>query len=219
MPSPLVSVITPTWQRPEWLVECLATVKNQTYHNIEHIVVSDGPDSKAEEIVRQECARRFMAGNLPEVRYAECGFNTTSLFRDSFAVGPLMVGTLLARGEYQMWLADDEKLDSRHVEWLLGLIQEKQVDFVYPMVYVWSGQAPEEGGYVIGCEPPRFGRITSVLYRRELLDKAMHRFHMPRAHPGEIVPDDWDMISRWLEAGATHAMLNRVTVSHRADHK
>lgn len=217
---PLVSVITPTWQRHEQLEACLDTVARQTLAgNLEHIVVSDGPDHKARRLVEITSTRWFIQGKGTALQYAECGWNTTGMFRDSFAVGPLMVGTLLARGKYHMWLADDERLDPRHVELLVKLLEERGVDFVYPKVYMWSGASPDEGGYVIGTDPPRFGHITSVLYRRELLNTAMHRFHMPRQTSGEIVPDDWDIISRWLEAGATYAMLDFVSVSHHANHK
>ena len=43
--KPLVSVITPTWLRHDWLLHrCMPSVQGQTYPHIEHIIVSDGPD-------------------------------------------------------------------------------------------------------------------------------------------------------------------------------
>ncbi len=41
----LVSVITPTWNRHDLLLNrCIPSVEAQTYPDIEHIIVSDGPD-------------------------------------------------------------------------------------------------------------------------------------------------------------------------------
>jgi GT2 family glycosyltransferase len=45
MRRPLVSVITPTWQRHELLLEAIENVRQQTYRPIEHVIVSDGPDA------------------------------------------------------------------------------------------------------------------------------------------------------------------------------
>ena len=45
MRTPLVSVITPTWQRADLLVNrCIPSVQAQDYPVVEHIIVSDGPD-------------------------------------------------------------------------------------------------------------------------------------------------------------------------------
>ena len=45
MAVPLVSVITPTWQRHALLLDrCIPSVAAQDYPNVDHVVVSDGPD-------------------------------------------------------------------------------------------------------------------------------------------------------------------------------
>ncbi|MGZ9148858.1 MAG: glycosyltransferase family 2 protein, partial [Candidatus Deferrimicrobiaceae bacterium] len=42
MTRPLVSVIVPTYNRPEMLADCLRSILHQTYPNVEIIVVNDG---------------------------------------------------------------------------------------------------------------------------------------------------------------------------------
>ncbi len=49
--QPLVSVIIPTYNRPELLVRAVNSVKNQTYPNIEIIVVDDAQDSATSALV------------------------------------------------------------------------------------------------------------------------------------------------------------------------
>src|SRR6266508_1080553 len=46
MTLPRISVITPTWNRHNLLLErCIPSVADQSYPNVEHIVISDGPDA------------------------------------------------------------------------------------------------------------------------------------------------------------------------------
>lgn len=189
----LVSVITPTWQRPELLAKCIENVKLQTYKNIEHIIVSDGPV------------------NGDENNLLELGFNTSSLLHNSFGIGPLVVGMLRAKGKYQIWLSDDDEMDNTHIEKLINLIENSGCDFVYSKCRFYWKDYDKDTGYDIGTVPPRVGQITNFLYRTELL-------YRPGCMPvfGEH-PIDWNLVRRWIETGATYTMLDEVTFYHRAD--
>ena len=60
--SPTVSVITPTWQRHDLLLNrCVPSVAAQDHPAVEHVIVSDGPDPDL---------RGKLAG-LPGVRFEE----------------------------------------------------------------------------------------------------------------------------------------------------
>jgi glycosyltransferase involved in cell wall biosynthesis len=48
----LISVIVPTYNSAEYILETIQTITNQTYDNIEIIVVDDGSTDSTEEIVR-----------------------------------------------------------------------------------------------------------------------------------------------------------------------
>jgi len=216
MSRPLVSIITPTWGRLDMLRETVFHVRRQTYPNIEHLVVFDGPDPGYSLTQTPSGAQVSWTGS-PHLRRFSLGWRPTEELHNSFAVGALMMGALAARGEYQMWLCDDERMAEDHVEALVDLLEAENVDFVYPLVYLWKPGKPDSG-YQVGVYPPLLGHITSVLYRRSCLDRGMYRFHMPREAEAELVPHDWDLIKRWLVNGATCAMLNRETLSHRVDH-
>lgn len=56
--SPSVSVIIPTYERPKYIKRTLNSVFNQTYKNMEVIIVDDNqPSSKERKETEQEIAR------------------------------------------------------------------------------------------------------------------------------------------------------------------
>lgn len=53
MPYPLVTVITPTYNRAGYLVETIQSVLNQNYPNLEYIVLDDGSQDNTKDILEQ----------------------------------------------------------------------------------------------------------------------------------------------------------------------
>ena len=208
---PLVSVITPTWQRPELLRGCIENVRAQTYRPLEHVVVSDGPDDTLADLVRraiyEQCADEVFVG----IRPVWLGRNWSTFLPDSFCAAPTTVGMLVASGDYQVWLADDERMEPDHISALVDALEAAGADFAYGRVRMyWDGQAPEQG-YDIGSDRPQMGGITNALYRTDLLKRGLFPFGAGRT-------GDWACISRWITAGATWAYVPRVTLTHRIDH-
>ena len=101
---PLVSILVRTSQRPAWLRQALASCANQTYPNLEVVVVEDGPESS--RAVIEELAPRLA------LRYRATGER----------VGRARAGNLAlaaARGEWLNFLDDDDVLFADHVEVLV----------------------------------------------------------------------------------------------------
>jgi glycosyltransferase involved in cell wall biosynthesis len=76
MAYPKVSIITPTYNHGNFIEQCILSVKNQTYPDIEHVVIDDGSSDNTAEVLkkyphlvqrrvgRQEEARSFNQGFL-----------------------------------------------------------------------------------------------------------------------------------------------------------
>jgi hypothetical protein len=205
-------VITPTWERPLLLAEAIANVREQTYRPLEHVIVADGPDGFAERVVE----RIVIYDELAEppyvtMQFATLGRHWSSFLPDSFAAAPMVVGSLMAHGSYQTWLADDERMTPEHIETLVDALESSGADFAYGRVRMHrAGQAPEHG-YEIGADPPQLGQITNVLYRTDLLKRGFYPFRAG-------MTSDWACIAQWIAAGATWAYVDRCTLTHRIDH-
>lgn len=207
----LVSVLTPTWGRPELLQGAIENVRAQTYRPLEHVIVSDGED----DLLRRHVEHADMLGRAPSrvaITFAQLGRNWSSYLADSFAAPPTVVAQLMAKGEYQHFLADDERMDPDHIEALVDALEDHGADFAYSKVALWRrGEGPGQS-WTIGADPPQLGQITNALYRADLIRRA-------GLYPlGAGMVSDWAYVRRWMEAGAVWAFVDRVTLTHRVDH-
>jgi glycosyltransferase involved in cell wall biosynthesis len=209
MTRPLVSVITPTWQRAGLLRGCIENVRAQVYRPLEHVIVSDGIDRDTARVAVAALDCADVADVL--VRYVPLGRNWSTYLTDSFCAAPVTVGMLVASGEYQTWLADDEVMDPEHIAALVAALESTGADFAYSRVRMHAvGQTPAHG-YDSGSDPPRLGQITNCLYRTTLLRYGLYPF-------GAGMTSDWACVERWMGAGATWAYVDRATLTHRYDH-
>jgi len=103
MPPPLISVIIPTYNRYDFLLKAVRSVKNQSYKNIELIIIDDGSTDRTPELSREKDLIYFRQGN-----------KGPAAARNS--------GVRLARGE---WIAFLDSDDLWHGEKL-----QKQWDFI-----------------------------------------------------------------------------------------
>ena len=101
MSQPLVSICTPTYNRPDLLARAIRSCLAQTYSNFEMIIT----DNSANEL-SGELAARFAD---PRIRYFK---NETNLG----GVGNISRATSLARGKYVKLLMDDDLLKSQCLE-------------------------------------------------------------------------------------------------------
>ena len=114
--KPLVSIIVRTHKRDYALRENLISLRNQTYKNIEIVVVEDG-ENTSEKMIKEE----FKDLNIV---YKATGKN----------VGRSQVGNIgmdLAKGKYLNFLDDDDVFYPDHVETLVTVLENNKYDIVY----------------------------------------------------------------------------------------
>ena len=124
-----VSVITPTTGNP-FLKECIESVRKQTYKNIEHIVVVDGKSrvEKTEPILYEAA---FPRGESSSDQLIILPYPTGI---DRYNGHRVYGGTTyFADGDYHIWLDDDNVLEPDHIEKLVKLVQEKNLDWAYSL--------------------------------------------------------------------------------------
>lgn len=112
----LVSIIVRTCNRKDALRENLISLRNQTYKNIEIVVVEDG-ENTAEEMIKKEF-------NDLNIVYEATGKN----------IGRSAVANLAmkkAKGKYLNFLDDDDLFFPDHVETLVKEIEKNDYDAVY----------------------------------------------------------------------------------------
>lgn len=196
---PLVSVITPTWQRHELLFSrAIPAVQAQTYPTVEHLVVSDGPDPELASLL----------DNAPGTRF----------FQTSEHVEPHYMGARArnqaarhARGDYIAYLDDDNAWRPDHLKLLVGVLEANQgVDFAYSQMVVHDHPNYPPGDHLVGAAPPQLGSIdTSLIVHRR---RGFTRYgYWPLVKSYEI---DWAFVSSWLAQGARWAFVPAVTLDY-----
>ena len=60
---PLVSVCVPAYNHEKYIAECIQSIIEQDYKNIELIIINDGSKDKTDEVIKsyeQKCQERFV---------------------------------------------------------------------------------------------------------------------------------------------------------------
>ena len=107
--EPLVSVIVRTCGRPNVLRETLISLRNQTYKNIEVVIVEDG-ENKSEKMIKEEFSDLNIVYKATGEKQGRC------------KVGNL--GMELSSGKYLNFLDDDDLFFADHVETLVQALEK-----------------------------------------------------------------------------------------------
>ncbi len=99
---PLISVIVPVYQVEEYIDQCITSIRNQTYTNLEIILVVDG----SEDNCLQKCKSHANLDDRVQVVYKENGG----------AHSARQLGFSLSRGEYIGFVDGDDWIDPKMYE-------------------------------------------------------------------------------------------------------
>ncbi len=115
--SPFFSVITPTYNRAQFIVSAIESVLAQTFHQFELIIVDDGSMDNTESLVAP------FANKDPRVRYIKQENKGRSTARN--------VGIEAAKGEYICFLDSDDLWRNKH----LKILQATIIQHADPALY------------------------------------------------------------------------------------
>jgi glycosyltransferase involved in cell wall biosynthesis len=184
----LVSVIIPTYQRPELLLtRSIPSVLAQTYKHLDLHVVGDGCTEETLHKMGDLRAvfkdRRVRFTNRPRPSYPGSELDAWHI-AGSYATN---YGLDTAWGQYVCGLGDDDALEPEYVEALLDGLLEQDVDMTYCISQI-------EGSGYLGCDyPPQFARQSGGEF---LWKKNFVRLDPECWRKG--LPNDWDFHSRMM---------------------
>lgn len=114
--SLLVSIIVPVYNAEKYLVDCVNSLLNQTYKNIEIILINDGSTDNSYQIMRK---LKKENNRIITIKQKNKGANAARL-----------AGIKKASGDYIMFVDADDWLELNAVETLMKIIKQKKVDHV-----------------------------------------------------------------------------------------
>lgn len=206
--KPLVSVIMPTYKRADRLSVALGSVLDQTYSNLEVVVVNDNVPGSEWDVATRE-ALASVDGS--RVRIVATAGHTGGGAARNFACRQ-------AKGEYLAFLDDDDEFLPDKVETQLRFMQDRNLDMSWQDVawYDESGKLVEHRRLDHCRDFSREGLLkahlmtpispTSIyMLKKSLFDKT-EGF-------GEVATgQDWWLMLRCIEAGARMGYMPEVHV-------
>ena len=124
MKKNLISVIVPAYNIAQYLPRCLDSILNQTYNNLEVIVISDGSTDGTNEVIK---------------KYAEKDNRILPIFKENSGVSDTRnKGLDIAKGDYIAFVDGDDYIEPDMYETLLNNLFENDADIShcgYQMVF------------------------------------------------------------------------------------
>lgn len=151
----LISVVITTFKRPvSVLKRAVKSVVNQTYKNVEILVVNDFPEDRDNCVKIQEMLNTFCD---TRIHYAEPKHN-------SGACAARNLGLSMAKGEYISFLDDDDYWLDQKIEVQLSGFNKESIGVVYTPYYL-----KYKGKQKIVKTDTIDGRLTEVLLYRNTM--------------------------------------------------
>ena len=165
----MVSVIVPIYNVEEYLEECLESIRNQTYTNIEVILVNDGSTDGSREICESYCEKDIRFRLINQENQGQSVARNRG-FKESI-------------GQYIMFVDSDDVVNTDVLEVLLTymktdvdiveceMTREKEAFFLNKIpTIVFEGNSKEAILNCIAFRAVKFCAFTK-LYRREIVEK------------------------------------------------
>lgn len=114
--SSKVSIILPTYNGYKYIRQSIDSCLNQTYKNIELIIVDDGSTDKTSEIIKS-----FKDNRIKYIKHK----------KNKGLPHALNTGFANAKGDYLTWTSDDNFYTEKAIEEMLIFLNKSNIDLVY----------------------------------------------------------------------------------------
>jgi glycosyltransferase involved in cell wall biosynthesis len=187
-----VSIVICCYNHGHWLSEAIESALNQTYKNVEVIVVNDGSTDNTSEVAKQYPIKLIEKENGGLASARNAGIN-------------------IATGYYILPLDGDDKLSPIYIEKTIG------VDDIVPVMVQLFGDYEE--GWCPPIEHPALSdfmegnhMVSCTLYKREIWEKIGGYDECELIRNGF---EDWDFWIRATKAGYTVSLVKEYLFYYR----
>jgi len=136
----MVSIIVPAYNVEKYIVKCILSILEQTYGNIEIIVVNDGSTDKTGQLIDD------FAQKDKRVRIIHKKNEGVSAARNS--------GIKISTGDYLVFVDGDDYIAPDYVEYMLSLIENTGSEFcLSKLCFTKSGEKQAESEYIKKLTP------------------------------------------------------------------
>ena len=157
----MISVIIPTYNRFDTLLKAVESVKNQTYQDIEIIVVDDNSTDERYENIMIEGIKYI---KMEEGSKQKLGYGCGAL--------PRNLGMECAKGEYIAFLDDDDVWMPDKLEVQINEMEKKNIDMSSTDGYIGHGSYDEKKKYKIYINEHYFESLKRIYnFEDDLPDK------------------------------------------------
>lgn len=176
MRTPLVSIIIPVYNVEKFLPQCLNSVVNQTYKNIEVLLINDGSPDGSDVICKE------YAMNNPQIQYFARNNSGPSATRN--------FGLKYAKGKYVFFLDSDDYLEFDCIANMVEVAKNDKLivtgfnidDMMQGNVSIpqqYSGSYDNLHSYLLDFHKyfaTKFNFVWGKLYKRDVIEKHHLRF-------------------------------------------
>ncbi|MBN1639410.1 MAG: glycosyltransferase [Ignavibacteriales bacterium] len=177
-----VSIVLPTYNGSKYIRQSIDSCLNQTYKNLELIIVDDGSSDKTPEIIKSYKDKRIKYIQHKKNKGLSCALNA---------------GFANTTGEYLTWTSDDNYYAEDAIEKMLSFANINNFEFVYCDFYRFNDQVSTEMRVVKLPNVPKLGSHNDIgacfLYSKNI--KEVIGEYNPVTHLAEDY-DYWIRISK-----------------------
>ncbi|ELZ30310.1 glycosyl transferase [Halosimplex carlsbadense 2-9-1] len=140
--GPLVSIVTPTYNRPDKITDAIDEVAKQSYTNLQHIIVDGNSEAPIRDIVSDHVESSDIDCEvIAEIQSENEGISSAR-----------NMGLEIADGSYIAFLDDDDQWYPDKIERQVRLAEEEDADFIH------CGIEQRENGHVFSTQVPKVER-------------------------------------------------------------